>query len=86
MNLSSSGRNTNSCRFLVKYLTEAKNMGQVARELKEINWDVVSASVEDLPTYLVEIPKEELEEVVEEIGKFQELPEFLKMVDNVANS
>lgn len=70
--------------YLLQYLTDAQDFYQVTKELREINWEVIESVLEDLPTYLVDVSKEEKEELAIEIEKFQEPQEFVKMVDNVA--
>ncbi|XP_034252660.1 probable transcriptional regulatory protein TDE_1487 [Thrips palmi] len=67
-----------------RYLTDAQEFYQVTKALREEGWEVTEAAIEDMPTYLVNVSEEDKEELTKEIEKFQDIPEFMKMTDNVA--
>lgn len=69
---------------IFRFLSDAQDFYRVTKELKELSWEIIEASIEDLPTYLVDVSEEDKEELAKAIEKFQELPEFVKMADNVA--
>lgn len=69
---------------MLQYLTEPGSLWTVTKALRETEWDVLEANLQALPTYLVELETSQVEEVMSEVEKFMEFPEFLKVVDNVA--
>ncbi|KAK3914690.1 putative transcriptional regulatory protein [Frankliniella fusca] len=67
-----------------RFLTDPKTVWQVNKYLTENQWNVLECSVEDLPSYFVELSDEEMEEVKNVLEKLQEIPEYLKCADNIA--
>lgn len=69
---------------MLQFLTEAPALWPMTKYLRENNWDILEAMHEDLPSYLVEVPEQQLQEVLQDVEKLKSFPEYLKIIDNIA--